>query len=380
MTFHRARRQAMRLARTGWRWWLGELRPLAPARLRPLFDRHLDEAQVEIDQPHGELRLVRHSASAPPLLLASLPLGHTPDAAFAALPALLARAHLSPSAIALRLAPGMVLRRTVSLPAAPPRLLRALLDHEMGRLVPLPATELCFDARILLPGLRGGRMLVELVSIRRQTVTLLLHGAARAGLGVDRIGIAGAPEAGHNIDLLNDPRLRAPMKNPARRASVSARGLTLLLALALLGAMAQRAHRARAERDVLITAARATLASHAVLEARLRAARAQADFLPRQRRALTPAALINEVARLLPDDSVLSELSIDSDFSTEGVRVIITGNSRHATDLIGLLAASKLFTNPRFAAAITAGPNAAGAEDRHFSIAFEAAPRPAPRP
>ncbi len=379
MNSHAARRRAARLLRGGWRWWLGELRALATPRLRRLLDRHLADARVEFDQRRGEMRLLRLSVAAPPALLATMAVD-SPDAAFAALPCLLDRAHLRVRAIELLLAPDMLLRRAVSLPAAPPRLLRALLDHELERLFPLPASQLCFDARILLAGQRGGRMLVDLVTMEKPTAEALLHAAARAGFAVTRLAMRNEAGADDEIDLLDDPTLRPPTAPARHRRRAPAAGLALLLAVALLAAVTLRARRAAEEQAAALHAARVVLADHAALAARAHAAAAQAEFLPRQRRALTPAAIINEVARLLPDDSVLSDLTIDSDFSREGASVVITGNSRRATDLIGLLAASNLFANPRFAAAITGGSGPGAPEQRHFSIAFEAAPRPGAAP
>jgi general secretion pathway protein L len=75
------------------------------------------------------------------------------------------------------------------------------------------------------------------------------------------------------------------------------------------------------------------------------------------------ASILDELTRLVPDDSWISDLAI------EGTEVSFSGISPSAAGLISTLDASPLFSGPTFTAPVTKSPDAQGGE--RFAIAMK---------
>ncbi len=359
---------------TAMRWWVGQLIGLAPGWLARWLDGLLAWPEVGLDLSEGQPTLDRATPAGRQRLEACRLEPPWAETALRILPEWLERHRLRHRAPTLRLDAGSVLRRLVSLPRTPTRYLRIMLGQDIDRRTPFTAAQVCFDCQVVLRAGESDRMLVLLAAIERAQLRRLLTLTARAGLTPRRIGIAG--EAAE-LDFLRDPAARDFLRDPAARplgpTTRRPAGPALLaatLAAALCCSLVERGHRAEAALQDQLATARTSIARVAELRRQIEARRTRAMALPTQRAAISPGRVINEVARLLPDDSWLTELSIDSDFSKNGASVMISGNSARPTDLIGLLSASPIFANVRFTAPVTAQPGGG----QHFSLGFEAKP------
>lgn len=254
-----------------------------------------------------------------------------------------------------------VLRPVVRLPFASHSVLRSALTYELERLSPVPPDQIYFDFRVLSRDRAAKSAEIELRIIRRDIVDDAARRCRVAGLAV------GAIRFGDDA-LPADPR-HFPVDRHAlllglwRRWSVALLGgATILLLLAvLLAAYLRGSSRLDALSDALqdegTHAARAEQ-----LQQRIERASAQLAFLAKQKHAPLFAAILADIAHVLPDDSWIAE------FDMSGGRIRIGGYSRSASDLIAVFDRSGRFTNAQFAAPVTQGATP-GIE--RFDLTFE---------
>jgi general secretion pathway protein L len=208
----------------------------------------------------------------------------------------------------------------------------------------------------------------------------LLAWLARFGLEPDRVegGAAGAAEAedgggaaGWTCRLPARDEGDAASGGAARRPAAVARVLNpalAVLALVLAGVAVyvpvarQRAELAELQADL----AREKRAAEATLELRETAAALgrEALYLVNRKRA-TPSVLevLNEITRVLPDNSYAAELRL------QGRQVELVGQSGAATGLLDVVERSELFERATFRSPITRGRGGEAAE--RFHLAFE---------
>lgn len=258
------------------------------------------------------------------------------------------------------------LRRHLTLPEAAADRLHDVLGFEIDRQTPFAASDVRYDHRVL--GRRGdGQIDVELVVVPRAAIDAQL--AALGPVAPTLAGIDLAGEAGPlGVDLI-DATGRRRRGDPQARLQWLIAGVAVLLTA--FGLWQMRENRAAAA-DAL----EARVASEAT---RARAASAQrqqlADlregmaFLQAQRAARPLAvAVLDELARRLPDSTSLEKAAI------EGDRVLLIGLSTEASALVGQLSGSNLWRAPALAGALQNDPRTRA--DR-FTLTAELVPPPA---
>lgn len=153
---------------------------------------------------------------------------------------------------------------------------------------------------------------------------------------------------------------QSPRWSVKKRLSAGFSLLVLLVAIATFGHVYARTVEAGARLAILVDERRREAL----------AVRKDVDALQREERLLQAAraakiktvpasALWEELTRILPDSTWLSDLTLREDV------VSITGFSRAAADLIGMLGASAVFYDPRFTAPVTRVP---GQDGERFTI------------
>ena len=232
----------------------------------------------------------------------------------------------------------------------------AVLD---GAATPFHADE----CHLVLPRLRPDDPESFYALIRRDQLDPLLQGLGAARIALRRVALAtpGGPVA------VDGPSRRAlgpaPRAERWRRAGLKgAVAVALAGTVALAGAYAWRQERALAALTRQISAAeesavvvRANLAERQARLTRLAALRqAKSGTLP-------PIQVLEELARLLPDDTWVDSIEIDPD------AVVLSGTSQAAAELIPRLESSPLFTASTFTQPVLRDADAGG---ERFTIAL----------
>jgi general secretion pathway protein L len=263
------------------------------------------------------------------------------------------------------------LRRRLVLPAAAGDRLREVLGFEIDRQTPFAADEVAFDARLL--GRRGDSQIdVELVA-----VPLAALRARRTALGplsatLAGIDIAGADGAPLGVNLLPAAE-RRQVADPWRGWNL-ALGVVALVALsaALWQLLDNRRDAADAFEQAL--APRAEQARRVAMQRQqLQAIVEGQAYLDRTRAARPPTvAVLDELARRLPDSTYLEKVSI------EGERLLIIGLSGEASSLVRRLEGADSWHAPALTGALQPDPRSG--RDR-FTLTAELGRRaPAPAP
>ncbi len=328
-----------------WRWWTGALASWLPPRLRALLG--LAHERLLLQRDGGELRLAvergegvveagtlpwtEHEAAGGEALLASLLAPRVAD---------LPRWLLLPASGGLR--------RRLSLPAAAADRLRDVVGFEIDRQTPFAAADVYYDARALAR--TGDQVQAELVVVPRATVDAALAAlgtAAGTVAGVDMAGDDGAPLG---IDLLAGTQ-RHRRADPWRRWNLAFAAVALLAtALAMWQWLDNR--RAAADAFDAQAQARARQARQVAQERRQLVDLVEGMAFLQQARAARPTTVevLDELGRRLPDSTYLEKLSI------EGDQILLIGQSREASALVGQLEGSKLWRSPALTGALQPDP------------------------
>ncbi len=248
-----------------------------------------------------------------------------------------------PPATLLELPPGAVLTREVALPVAAEADLDRVLHYEMDRLTPFAAPDVVHAHEVRVRDRAGGRLLVLLSLVPLARVSRAIEALAGAGIGASALeGIDGIGQR-RRIPLgLRGTRLR----RDAVRHGAWALALGLLV-MALVAPFARQSA-ALAIADHRIEALRPEIREASALRSRiLVSVSGSSVFADAGQRIADPLAVLATVTRSLPDDTYLT------DFSLDGRNVTLNGQSASAAKLIGLLAADPTVDNPAFSAPVT---------------------------
>lgn len=241
------------------------------------------------------------------------------------------------------------LRRRLVLPAAAGDRLHEVLRFEIDRQTPFAADQVAFDARVL--GRRGDSQIdVELVAVplaalaaRRQALGAL----SRTLAGIDVAGADGVPLG---VNLLPAGERRG-VADPWRGWNLALGAVALVaLAAALWQLLDNRRDAADAFEQAL--APQAEQARRVAMQRQqLQAIVEGQAYLDRARAERPPAvAVLDELARRLPDNTYLEKVSI------EGERLLIIGLSGEASSLVRRLEGAELWRAPALTGALQPDP------------------------
>jgi general secretion pathway protein L len=309
---------ARRSGLTGfWRWWSTELSPLVPAGARAAAHRRKLRPVLVVDD--AEAVLWRPTAQGESIgVVESARIALTGDVAAIDAAGRAAISGLAPMAfggttgtpgVVISLPPKQVLRRTLVMPAAVEENLKAAVGYDLDRLTPFKPDELYFDAAVVERDAAKGELKVDLASARRTVVEHAVALAERFGASVIAV-VPVAPQAasGSRLNLLPDEA--KPSRQAFRRWQFWL-PIVLLLALAAMAVILPLWQK----RDYAITLMKqAEQARTAALESdRLRTELDQqvGDYnfaLSRKYAFPGPAQVLDEMSRLLPDDTWLTQL------------------------------------------------------------------------
>jgi general secretion pathway protein L len=339
----------------GWRWWVGELAAMLPARLREAFS--LGGDAILITAHENELVVSRRTGSDNYLI------ARVPRDDFAARTLRLsvppAKGPLA-DPIILQLPPEEALNRTLTLPRGARRNLADILRHEIVRHSPIGADDICYDYRIVSRD--DTALTVGLRIVRRDAVEPLVELCRDAGIALSAIAFADdtANAAGGTF-----PSDKTAARSLALRPRIlpALAALVVLLAFGLVGAIYLRGQAVAGDLSARVDAARARATVVERLQRRLDAANRQAAFLAQQKANPAAIAILAKVARLLPDDAWLYQFELNED------EVRLHGFSSSAASLIALIDASPDFHDAEMRSPLMQGPN--NTATQRFDIAFK---------
>ncbi len=240
--------------------------------------------------------------------------------------------------------------RRLGLPLAARRALHRIAHYEMDRQTPFRPEQVYHDIREV-PGTAVAPLLaVRLAVAPRVLVDIHLRHLAELGLAMDGIDLM-ADRGRLGFNLL--PAGERPRHRQAQRRLHGRLGLGLAV-LSLIAAWQWQHNRHAALEDM-----RAQIASQEVQLARLAELQRQwqtrqqaAGFLARHRQhAVQVVDVLEELSRLLPDDTVVQRLSIDADG-----RLTFLGLAPQAAHLIDVLKPARQFGEPGFQGTIVRDP------------------------
>lgn len=311
----------------GVRWWRAELAGMVPAAARP----------------HGPRLLVDlHDAAVPKVARRARGGGWR---AVAPLDARGARLLSAEAEVTLAVPPDWVLRRTLRLPEAAEARLDAVLGFEIEQHIPFAASEVVWSARVAQRLPEQQRIEVEVAILPRR---LVAPAAARLrALGL-KANLSARPDPQSAWPSLSLEQLSPAGRRWRPMAEAALAGLAALLVLHLALGELRRGEAMAAAVEARAAAARGDAERVLALDTEAAALRARFALAAEIRGGRPPAgAVLDEVARLLPDEAWLTE------FRLTGEQLVIAGFAARADGLIGLLDASSMLREVRFAAPVT---------------------------
>lgn len=322
------------------RWWGGQLAELLPAGWRGQRGRARVALLVEESAEGVSLQLRRHGRVQA--------LGPIEQAA-RKLPGSIGRGR---ARVVVRAQAGSVLVREVRLPAAAASAPRHALELNMDTYTPFRAEDVYFGYTPLSRRGAQGDLAVKLAVVPRNRLQRLL--APLAGLGLEPTGeLEEADEAGR-VGLVFQVAGGSRAADRWFVGTLAALNLALAILLVAVPWQRQLAAIDTLERRVAIAREEAEAVSE--IEHQLEAEHARLQFVASQASTRTSMTLlVEEISRLLPDDSWLIGLQV-----SEG-SVRLQGFSPRASSLIAALQASALLAQARFGSPVVSDP-ASGAE------------------
>ena len=247
--------------------------------------------------------------------------------------------------IVLRLPASKALTKIITLPLAAEANLRQVVGFEIDRLTPFAPGQIVYDAHVVERQPAARRLMVRFFAAQRTLVDGQLKQLGALGLFPDSVHVAGAES---NVNLL--PPERRPRKSRVAQHlqwALLSIALLLLVAAALLPLWQQR--NLVLELMPQVSAAQRQAEEVLALRETLEDSIASSHFLLQKRREkLFAIDIVNELTRILPDNTWVEQLEIQGD------ALQVRGQSASASTLIGLVEASDLFSQVTFRSPVTA--------------------------
>ena len=328
------------------RWWGGELAGCIPARLRSALRGRSGTLIVGFEGDEAVIRFRRPSGMSDIGRVAFDP--EAPEAARGAVASLAAKPRRRSGQVVLALPDELVLRRTIELPLAARENLREVVSFEMDRYTPFAADDVMFDVRPLAADADAQTLTVDLAAVPKSAAARQQAMAAAWGLNPDIVCYADdrnseTPDSGF---VFRRPEVRRT--GIAGRLAMVFWVVAALLAAVLVVLPLHREQAVLAELEAQLTARRVEAAAVDVLRQRVAETAGISDLLV-ERKTARPAAvaLLDEITRLLPDDTWLLQIRVFDD------QLTMAGYSGAASALIPILEASEMFAEVRFEAPVT---------------------------
>ncbi len=267
--------------------------------------------------------------------------------------------------LVLRMAADRALYRTLDMPLGAEAELRQALALQIDRLTPFSRDEVCFDYRITERPVDAPRLSVELIVVPRAAVESAVETAEHWGLQPTIVDVTGPdPSAEPVFNLLTDIRPAAETRSVSR-FNIALAVLAVVLAAAAVYVPLERKKTALKVLRDRVDMARIDAEAAARMRGEAERLLGDSRFLLERKRKATPVlGVVNELTRVLPDHTWVSEMVLS------GKTLRISGYSAAASSLIGLTDQSRLLQNPGFRSPVTQDPKT---NLERFSLSLEVA-------
>jgi general secretion pathway protein L len=343
--------------RAFWRWWVGELLPLIPEgprntlrrrRLRPILAFEPDAAVLWAPGVVNGTLAFAETARIP---LAGDPaaIARSGRAAIAALPRATQGGSATEARVIVALPASGVLRKTITLPAAVEENLEQVLAYDLDRHTPFKPDEVYFDAVVIGRDPAKKEIRIDWAAALKTVVDQARRQAESWGAAVTGVTpespTGAAALAGTTLNLL--PEADRPDVSAWRR-----RDIWIPLVLVAAAALAATALPVWQKRGYAIALMQLTEQARVQADAssalREQLERLAGDYnFALQRKYAFPAGVqvVEDVTKLLPDDTWLTQLELKTTARGKDPRreILLRGESANAGRLISLLEESMLF-------------------------------------
>jgi len=315
-------------------WWLAELKAMLPASLSGLLLHRGNRLVVGFVDDVAKLRLEGGGTEQE---LGMVDMDSRPR-----LPQV--------EQVELRLPDSDVLVAKLRLPLATQENLREVLGFEMDRYTPFNVDQVYYDYRLGQRDHERKQLQLELYVIPRKRLDRRLEVLKSWGLRANTVSVLDQTGTLRKLSgvLPNTVRIERRLNVRGARGLLGLAALLLVVALLLpLLARATLNERYAARVDEV----RAMAEEAQQLKDKLQQVSLQKGFLGRKRtQAPLTVSLIDELSRLIPDNTWLDRLELDGKF------VRLQGESVAASNLLGLLESSPHFRNAQFTSPVTRNP------------------------
>ena len=327
-------------------WWRSELISLIPAAWRA--DRGLgNRVLIHIDLPN--VTLYELAAGELHQLGAAQLKSNDPEAQKIAFQGLLTRYGKGGArSLSLYLMADQVLRKTISLPAIAAENLEQVLSFELDRHTPFKADQVYFSSRVPSHDAANHTLSVEIAVVPRDVINRALALVTSWDAALDSVLVEGdLLHTGAHFNLLPEV-LRPPQSSYWRFSNIALMTLALVLLTAALAIPLWQKRQQTIALFPVVNKVRIAAQNADALHKELEQSVARHNFLLDKKRAAPPVTiLLDEVSRLLPDDTWVQQ------FELKGRELQLVGETGSSSKLIGIIEQSNLLNEASFRSPLT---------------------------
>lgn len=340
-----------------WTWWIGELISLLPPAVQSAL---LERNQCDFVEHVGDSLVLSRGTASERTERVRIPLN-------APRPELTAPRG---GETVLLLPSDVVLVKTMALPLAAEENLREVLSFEMSRQTPFSADQVYYDYLVTERDTRRGTLSVDLILAPRGPVEQLVETVARGGRDCEVVstrdleGTRVLP-----INLLPTPkRSKATTIRRRLNAAIGIAAMVLMVIALSFPPLQKRQMLNELEPQLADAIGEANVANESRRELDRLIARSR-YLIEKKLSGSSVMRTMNEVTRVLPDDTWINRLDIREN------QVELQGRSSSSASLISLLEGSPVFENVRFRSPVT---RVANTDEERFHLSADVTKRSAP--
>lgn len=327
------------------RWWMRELSFLVPLKLRQFF--HAPHGAI-IVRPVGKQFELHYEINGQREFLAFLA---RDNSSVETVKNLISTERFKNAIFILRLSSQDALGKTLNLPLAAQANISQVVSYELDRYSPFKAEQVYFATRLERIDTEAAQIVVQLMLVPRNLLETLYADCQAVGISLQYADVENYTndlQQLHSAYNLLPPHLQPKIPNTPRRIIAGLVTLLIILTLSSLALPVWLEYQAVQDLQTKIAKIEKEVKAVKSLQADMDTLREENQALINEKTAAPPVvAVLNELSRLLRDDSWLSYLQY-----SEG-QLQLQGESPTASNLLADLEASEYFAKASFASPVT---------------------------
>ena len=332
-----------------WRWWIGELAPLVPSASRIAFQRRFKRPVIELRDAAVFWRPEFDNGSAHLAIAEQVSLNGDAAVVLASGRAAVARLAANASGgiaapkVVVALDPKHVLRKELSLPAAVEENLMQTLAYDLDRHTPFRPEQLYFDAVVVNRDAARKMLRVDWAAALRTIVDEARQRVESWG-AVPVAVVPGPPTASTRLNLIPEAARQRPLQWRRWQVWAPIAAVATFAIAAVIVPLAQKRQYAIALNLINAEAGQQAQAADRV-RTQLEGMQSDYNYILAKKYAYPSAVhVIDEVTRVLPDDTWLTQLELKTSNRGKDLQrdIYLRGESGNAGKLVALLEDSKL--------------------------------------